>query len=113
MLPPGGKPVCVVLSGTPLLPGTLTLTGLRVTAMGGTQWFQPFHGGGDTRKVSDMRILEEVKRTRMGLVLFPSGEEVRVRSARGRRGGDSCKVSGGLVKTGNVTLLFVTRFSMQ
>jgi hypothetical protein len=40
-----------MLSGTPLLPGTLTLTGARVTAMGGTQWFQPFHGGGEARKV--------------------------------------------------------------
>ena len=54
VLPPGGKPVRVTLSGTPLLPGTLNLTGIRVAAMGGTQWFQPFLEGGKASKVSDM-----------------------------------------------------------
>ena len=57
VLPPGGKPLRMVLSGSPLLPGTLTLTGLRVAAAGGVQWFQPFHtlrpdgAGADHRKV--------------------------------------------------------------
>lgn len=41
VLPGHGKPVKVQLRGTALAPGTLTLTGLRVCALG-AQWFEPF-----------------------------------------------------------------------
>lgn len=41
LLPPGGKPVRVVLAGRTLLPGKLTLLGVKVTAAGVT-WTQPF-----------------------------------------------------------------------
>lgn len=41
VLPGHGKPVKVQLRGTALASGTLTLTGLRVCALG-AQWFEPF-----------------------------------------------------------------------
>ncbi|GAX75493.1 hypothetical protein CEUSTIGMA_g2936.t1 [Chlamydomonas eustigma] len=48
-LPPNGKPVRVTLSGMPLLPGILSLTGITINAFG-AQWFEPFCR--DSKKVS-------------------------------------------------------------
>jgi hypothetical protein len=45
LLPPNGKPVRVTLSGTPLLPGALSLTGITINAFG-AQWLEPFSRDG-------------------------------------------------------------------
>ena len=53
--------VRVVLCGTPLLPGTLTLTGLRVVAMGGVQWLQPFLQPGEAGDVLQRKVCGHVR----------------------------------------------------
>ena len=41
-IPAHTKPVRIQLEGTPLAPGTLTLTGCKLTAFGGVTWSQPW-----------------------------------------------------------------------